>query len=274
MLAKGDDDVDERDAVDELGGQHPSGAVLAVDARDALEWVPLSVLVEQHGLASLDRVVELVGRPACELLDDLATAGGTKQAGPVEHPGGRVHQFDVRLEGLPNARSLHLDGHRFAASQPCPVHLADRGCRERLDGELAEDHLGHIAELLAHDLAHLFVGERLDLVEELEQLVAVGRRQQVEAHCQHLPELDPSAPEGLEGHAQAHRATRVGVASEGQPGKEVETDEDKEDVPHPLGVSEQCPHTAPVFSSGLWRDADVRASCRRQAGCGAWRRAW
>ena len=62
------------------------------------------------------------------------------------------------------------------------------------------------AELLADDLADFVVRERRDLVEELEQLVAVGRRQQVEAEGQHLAQLDPGATEALEGEAHPDRA--------------------------------------------------------------------
>ena len=74
-LPLGDHDVDQRDAHDELGGEHARRGVVAVDPRDPLDLVALRVLVEQHGLARLDEVVELVRRPARELVDDLAAAG-------------------------------------------------------------------------------------------------------------------------------------------------------------------------------------------------------
>ena len=41
-----------------------------MDPGDPLDLVALRVLVEQDGLARLDEVVELVGRPARELVDD------------------------------------------------------------------------------------------------------------------------------------------------------------------------------------------------------------
>ena len=56
------------------------------------------------------------------------------------------------------------------------------------------------------DGANLGVGERLDLVQELEQLVAIGRRQQVEAEGEHLAQLDPGAAQALEREAQPDRA--------------------------------------------------------------------
>ena len=56
------------------------------------------------------------------------------------------------------------------------------------------------------DRADLGVRERLDLVQELEQLVAVGRRQQVEAQGEHLAQLDPGAAQALERQAHPDRA--------------------------------------------------------------------
>ena len=65
---------------------------------------------------------------------------------------------------------------------------------------------GSAPELLADDRADLVVRERLDLVQQLEQLVAIRRRQQVEAQRQHLAELDPGAAQALERQAHPDRA--------------------------------------------------------------------
>ena len=75
-LPLGDHDLDQRDADDQLGRQDARRRVVAVDAGDPLDLVTLRVLVEQDRLPRLDEIVELVGRPARELVDDLATAGG------------------------------------------------------------------------------------------------------------------------------------------------------------------------------------------------------
>jgi hypothetical protein len=96
-------------------------------------------------------------------------------------------------EGRPDPGPLDLDRDRFAAVQDGPMDLADRGGRERLVAERPEDRLRIGAQLLADDPPDFRVGERLDLVEELEQLVAVRRRKQVEAERQHLAQLDPGA---------------------------------------------------------------------------------
>ena len=69
-LALGDHDLDQRDADDQLRGEDPRRRVVAVDPGDPLDLVALRVLVEQDGLARLDEIVELVGRPARELVDD------------------------------------------------------------------------------------------------------------------------------------------------------------------------------------------------------------
>jgi hypothetical protein len=172
-----------------------------VDPCDPLDLVALRVLVQQDGLACLDEVVELVCRPARELVDDLAAAGRPEDVRPVQDPRRRVHQRDVRRESRADPRPLDLHRNRLAAVQDGPMHLTDRGGRERFVAERLEDRLRVGAELLADDHADFVVGERLDLVEELEQLVAVRRRQQVEAEGQHLAQLDPGATQPLEGEA-------------------------------------------------------------------------
>ena len=98
-LALGDHDLDQRDADDQLGGQHARRRVVAVDPGDPLDLVALRVLVEEDGLPRLDQVVQLVGRPARELVDHLPAAGGPEDVAPVEDPGRRVHQGDVRGRG-------------------------------------------------------------------------------------------------------------------------------------------------------------------------------
>ena len=71
-----------------------------------------------------------------------------------------------------------------------PIEAAANGCAR----EGAEDHLGGAAQLLADDLPDLGVGEGRHLVEQLEQLVAVGGGEEVEAQGQHLAQLDPGPP--------------------------------------------------------------------------------
>ena len=71
-VALGDHDLDERDALDQLRGQHARRRVVAVDARDPLMSIAARMLPEQDRLAGLDQVVDLVGGPAGELVDDLA----------------------------------------------------------------------------------------------------------------------------------------------------------------------------------------------------------
>ena len=147
-----------------------------MDAGDALVRVVLGMLVEEDGLTRFDEVVELVGGPAREFVDDVAAPGPTEQMRPVEQPGHRVHQVDVRLERRTDARALDLDRDLLATVKDRPVDLADRRGRERLRAERLEDRLGLAAELAPDDLADPFVRERRDLIEQLEQLVAVGGR--------------------------------------------------------------------------------------------------
>ena len=73
-------DLDQRDALDQLGRQHARRRVVAVDAGDPLVPVAPRVLAEQDGLARLDQVVELVRRPARELVDDRRGSSSRRTA--------------------------------------------------------------------------------------------------------------------------------------------------------------------------------------------------
>ena len=112
------------------------------------------------------------------------------------------------------------------------------------DSCATEDRLRLPAELAADDLADLGVGERRDLVEELEQLVAVRGRQQVEAQGQHLAQLDPGRRRAVRRRGGPDRATPSVGARQAEGGRDEEADEDREDVPDPARMLEQRPHVA------------------------------
>jgi hypothetical protein len=84
------------------------------------------VLPEEDGLARLDHVVELVLRPACELVDQVAAATDPEEVHPVEQPRRAVHEVDVGLQRLANPRALDLDRNRVAVMERGAVDLADR----------------------------------------------------------------------------------------------------------------------------------------------------
>ena len=75
------------------------------------------------------------------------------------------------------------------------MHLADGGGRERLALERSET--SPVGPPSSRDTISrtCVVGKRANLVQELEQLVAIGGRQQVETHGEHLAELDPRSTE-------------------------------------------------------------------------------
>ena len=141
-------------------------------------------------------------------------------------------------------RSLDLDRDRLAVVQDRPMDLADRGGRERLPARTSAKTIsGSAPSSCADDAADLVVAERRDLVEEPEQLVAVGDRQQVVAQRQHLAELDPGAAE-LARRRGASGPGRVAGPSPGRSQRrgDEEAEEDGQDVPDPTGVPEQRPH--------------------------------
>ena len=147
------------------------------------------------------------------------------------------------------------------------MDLADRGRRERLVAERPEDRLRIVPELLADDRADLVVRERRDLVQQLEQLVAVGGRQQVEAQREHLAELDPGAAEPLEGEPHPDRPAAPVGAGQVERRRDEEQEEDDEDVPDPARVPEQRSHVASTRSAGDGRRRPVPSRDSSATGC-------
>ena len=170
---------------------------------------------------------------------------------------------------------LDLDGDRFARRQHRAMDLADRCRRERLRLERPVDDLRDVAQLLAHDLTHLVVRERRHLVEQPEQLVAVGRRQQVVAHRQHLAQLDPGAAEPLEREPHADRSTRRRATPERDRRPDEIGREDRDDLPDPPWMAEQGPHRqvtmrpGPPASGPDVGPSDSGSGASRQAGRGS-----
>ena len=206
LVPRRDHDLVEGDPLDELRGQDPRRRVVAIHAGDALEAFADRVLMEEGRLARLDEIVELVGRPARELVDDLPRFRPPEQPRPVDDAADRVHQADVRPEVGADPGALDLDRDPLSGVEDRTMDLADRSGGKGPLLEFGEDLLRRGAQLLRHDRSDLVVGERPDLAEQLEQLRAVRRREQVEAHRQHLAELDPRAAQLLDGQAHAHRA--------------------------------------------------------------------
>ena len=268
-VALGDHHLDQGDALDQLRRQHPRGRVVAVHAGDALELVVPGVLVEQGGLAGLDEVVELVCRPARELVDDLAALDAAEHPAQVEQPGDRVHEVDVGLEDLADVRALDLDRDPVAVVEDRPMDLADRRRGERLPLEGDEDLVRLAAEFRQHDAPDLLVAERRDLVEQPEQLVAVRDREQVVAQREHLAELHPRPAQLLERDPHPDRAGSLVRPREVECRGDEQPEEDGQDVPDPSGVPEEVPHAAalgPAADPIVQSDASSNGTRRRRLG--------
>ena len=212
------------------------------------------MVVEDDRLPGFDQVVELVGGPARELFDDAPGSRPPEEMEAVEQPRERVHQLDVGLEALADSGSLDLDGDRLAGMEDRAMDLADRRGSERGGFEGPEDLLRRAAEFARDDLADLRVRVGSDLVQEPEQLVAVRRRQQVEAHCEHLAELDPGAAELVQREPHPDRAAG-GRAVLGLHPVDAErrqhpvSQEHDQDLPHPTRVSDQRSHRSVTEST-------------------------
>ena len=88
------------------------------------------------------------------------------------------------------------------------MHLTDRGGSDRLLGELEEQALDRLTELLAYDLLDVGEGKRADLVLELSQLDDDVRRDDVGPRGEQLPELHERRAELVEHLAQVLASLR------------------------------------------------------------------
>ena len=259
LVPRRDHDLVERDPLDELRGQDSRRRVVAIHASNALEAFADRVFMEKGRLARLDEIVELVGRPARELVDDLPRFRPAEQPRPIDDAADRVHQADVRPEVGADPGPLHLDGYPFSGLQDRTMNLADRRGGKGPLLEPGEDLIRRRSQLLGHDRSDVVVGERTNLAEQLQQLGAVGRREEVEAHRQHLAELDPRATELLDGKAHAYGA-RFRRGPERELRQDEEAREDGQHSPQPAGVAEEGHHRAHLPAAAMSTGAVWRAS--------------
>ena len=143
------DDVDERHAFEALGGEHAAGREVEVDLRGVLGGRVADLRADLDGVLGLDGVVELLARPARELVDDLPASDRAQQAGAVQERGGAAHERDVAHEQRADAGPLHLDRDPPAVAQDRAVHLPDRRAAEGVVVERCEQLRRRPSELVA-----------------------------------------------------------------------------------------------------------------------------
>jgi hypothetical protein len=114
-----------------------------------------------------------------------------------------AQQLEVERHLLDDPRPAHLDHDFSAALQECCMNLPDRRAGERL---LVDRREVLQPDVLGNRLTERRERQRLDVVDELAQLVDIDVRQQVGPRRKQLPELDERRPELLERFPEADRA--------------------------------------------------------------------
>ncbi len=163
-----------------------------VDPRDEDEGVPVVSAGEGALVLRLELVVELLQNPLAQLRGDGlgVEAGREHLREPHDHAGVR----QIRLEGVGDARVLHLDGDPRPVLQRGAVDLADRGGGERLRLDLGEHPVGWLLVLVLEDLVDLLPRHGGSAGPELCELLlvdlAVLGRQEVDVdEGRHLSDL-------------------------------------------------------------------------------------
>ncbi len=196
----------QRAAVEVLHHQHPLAAVRLVRRRHPEVFVPGGCRCRRHVLR-LDPQVEFLTQRGGEALGQVDGASRAAPPGAALKPDRQpLHDIQVGADHAGHVRPAHLDGHPVPGRQRRPVHLGDRGGRDRLGveaGELlghrpAERGFQHLADVRPRHLGRVIL-KPAQLADEL-------RRQQVPPRGKHLPELDEGDPAVLEG--QPERASQ------------------------------------------------------------------
>ncbi len=129
-----------------------------------------------------------------------------------------VHHLEIARDDLFHPGAQHLDDHIGTVFQRRPVHLRDRGRRERLRFESREGFGDGSAERLLDDGARGLVVERRHAVLEFGELDGDIGREQVATRGERLPELDEDGAELLERQPQALSARGLFTPLEPGPG--------------------------------------------------------
>ena len=166
-------------------------------------------MVERFGIAALEPVVELLADRARELVHELSRIDEVERAHPLAHEAcGLVEKREVGLDLARRVRPLHLDGDAVPVRERRPVHLADRGGRDRGRIEVGEELLDRETEVLADHALDVLVRERPHVVLERLELDQDVRRDDVGPRREQLAELDEGRPELVEQLAQVLAALR------------------------------------------------------------------
>src|SRR5260370_37860305 len=189
-------------AFNELGNESATCRVLPDDFRHTLPEVAAGVASKLFHVACFGTVVEFFLRPGNKLAHRFNHPVDKRETHKLDASDRRNHQSDVtRKVGL-HIRSLHFYRH-LAPAQVSHADLADGGCRNRLRVAIIKNFSWRLSNFLDEGLLDMHIVERRAPIEQVEQRVAVLKRQDVWLEGEHLAELDKSAAQIFKHDAQS-----------------------------------------------------------------------
>jgi hypothetical protein len=177
--------------VGELAGHHPAGGQLGHDLRHGDGGVARVVVGERLLVTGFAAVVEFLGDPLAQLREQRVDV--LARRGDLQHPAQQPDVPQVGFDGLGDARVLDFDRDGAAVVGDRPVHLPDRGGRDRLGIPGRERPLRRQAKLFGDHLRGQFGAHRRHAVLQSAQRAAGRRRQAVVDVAGHLAELHQHA---------------------------------------------------------------------------------
>ena len=220
-------------ARDEVHRQDPGRGVVVDRLRDDDPLEVLERLAEGDHVLGLLAVVELAQERLAKLLDHALDVEALAHLGVSrEHLRDLAEGLEVLDDLLADRRPLDLHRHGTAVPQRRPMHLSERGRRDRFPVE-ARERLGDPhSQLGLDDLLDLLVGERLDLVLQTAEGVEVGGGRmspRVERSCPSLTNVGPrrsrsAASSAAFGSALSERCAPAGGSETGASGSDAQLD--------------------------------------------------
>src|SRR2546425_1691304 len=189
-------------AFNELGNESATCRVLPDDFRHTLLKVASGVASKLFHVACFRTIVEFFLRPGNKLAHRFNHPVDKREVHKLDASDRRNHQSDVtRKVGL-HIRALHLY-RDLAPAQVSHVDLADGGRGNGLWFEIIKNFRWRLSNFLNEGPLDIHIVERRAPIEQVEQRVAVLKRQDVWLEGEHLAELNKSAAQVFEHDAQS-----------------------------------------------------------------------
>ena len=120
-------EIGEFDTVDPFHGQHAPTGGLVVDGWYGDAGVGGMQFGEAFGIGGFIEIIHLFKHTAAQFINQPYQIAADNPHSAIQPGGDVAHDVEIKGDLLPQARSLHLDGHLLSVGQDAPMYLAEGG---------------------------------------------------------------------------------------------------------------------------------------------------